>query len=466
MFVCREAFYHPSLVSSQAKGLLRLDDDALDWQEIGGAGTRQKNPRDDASGRKPDVETRTSKQRSTDENRQITDLGQITLSMSEHKKWLDKKSGGKQADFSKQKMEGQNFSGWELSKTLMSGTDFTGSSMKGANLTEADMFGATLSDVDFQNADLTGAVMRGASLRGANLTNANLTDADLRGGVMLGAGGEASLGSERSDLTQCLMDYAQGTRAKMSNVDFQGASLVGANLSGAQLFGSDLSDCDLSYADLRGADLSDTRLTNTNLNGSDLTGAQLSNATLENVSMRGVTIDDETLESLDRSQLDIGDRPSLVVYDQMAPEVRERVEKHQQWITSNGEAGERGSFDGMDLSYHDLSGRDLSGIQMRDGKLRGASLKGCMLVLADLGGTDIFDADLADAVLIGTNLSGTNLKRCNLTNAAAGEIPILSEDGTETGRLHKTNFQKANLIAANTTGCDFGECRMEKAIID
>ena len=150
----------------------------------------------------------------------------IKNAMSGHKKWLAKKSGGKQADFSKKAFEGQNLEGWQLAKTVMAGTNLTGSTLKGADLTEADMFGATLSDVDLQNANLEGAVLRGVSLKGANLTNANLKDADLRGGVMMGADGSASMGNERSDLTACLMDYAQGTRAKMANVDFQGASSV------------------------------------------------------------------------------------------------------------------------------------------------------------------------------------------------------------------------------------------------
>jgi uncharacterized protein YjbI with pentapeptide repeats len=307
-------------------------------------------------------------------------LEYLQVFLANHRKWLANKSGGKQADLSKKSLVGMDFTGANLSKAILVGTNLAQATLRGANLSEADMFGAVLSESDLQSADLSGAVLRGASLRGANLTKANLTDADLRGGVMLGNGGE-SFGNERTDMTQCLMDYAQGTRAKMSNVDFRGSSMVGANLQGAKMFGSDLSEVDLSYANLRGADLSDTRLDNTNLNGSDLNGAQLSNATIKNVSLRAAKMSSDLLSGLDKRELDIGDEPEAVEYRDMSEKVREQLDQHEEWINSNGEKGHRAILDGMDLSYHDLSGRDMTGVRMRGGKLRGARLKSCILVL-------------------------------------------------------------------------------------
>jgi uncharacterized protein YjbI with pentapeptide repeats len=207
-------------------------------------------------------------------------------------------------------------------------------------------------------------------------------------------------------------------------------------------------------------------LTNTNLNGADLTGAKLANAKVENVSLRGTKLSENVLDGLDESQLDIGDAPKVVSFSEMDLEVRGYLESHQKWIETNGAEGKRGVMDGLDLSYHDLNGLDLSGIQMRDAKLRGAQLKACSLILADLGGTDIFDANLCDAIIIGTNLTGANLKRCDLTNAEVGEISILAKDGTKTGRSHKTSFEAANLVRANTKGCDLAACVMEKSIRD
>ena len=101
------------------------------------------------------------------------------------------------------------------------------------------MFGATLSDVDLKNANLEGAVYEGFSERSEPNQRKPQRCGSARGRYDR-RGQRCFNGNERSDLTTCLMDYAQGTRAKMAN-DFQGASLVGANLEGAQLFGSDLS---------------------------------------------------------------------------------------------------------------------------------------------------------------------------------------------------------------------------------
>ena len=115
-----------------------------DWQDRIGSGQKE--------------ETKAPTITSTLTKEQQQDLQTLKLAMSEHQKWLTKKKGGKQADFSKKAFEGQNLAGWHLAKTLMAGTNLAGSSLKGADLTEADMFGATLRDVDLQDANLEGAV--------------------------------------------------------------------------------------------------------------------------------------------------------------------------------------------------------------------------------------------------------------------------------------------------------------------
>jgi uncharacterized protein YjbI with pentapeptide repeats len=172
------------------------------------------------------------------------------------------------------------------------------------------------------------------------------------------------------------------------------------------------------------------------------------------------------LVGLDKRELDIGDEPDPIEYREMSEKVREQLDQHEEWINSNGEKGHRAILDGLDLSYHDLSGRDMTGIRMRGGKLRGARLKSCILVLSNFGGTDLMDADLSNAVLIGANLTGVNLRRANLANAAVGGIPIRAKDGSETGRLQQTNFEKANLVAAKVSGLRFNECRMQDAVLD
>ena len=91
------------------------------WQDRISSGTKdQEKPKDPLAGL-------------SEEQKQTLLL--IKNAMSGHKKWLAKKSGGKQADFSKKAFEGQNLEGWQLAKTVMAGTNLTGSTLKGADLT-------------------------------------------------------------------------------------------------------------------------------------------------------------------------------------------------------------------------------------------------------------------------------------------------------------------------------------------
>ena len=69
------------------------------------------------SGQKEEVKAPTITSTLTKEQQQ--DLQTLKLAMSEHQKWLAKKKGGKQADFSKKAFEGQDLTGWHLAKTLM-----------------------------------------------------------------------------------------------------------------------------------------------------------------------------------------------------------------------------------------------------------------------------------------------------------------------------------------------------------
>ena len=75
---------------------------------------------------------------------------------------------------------------------------------------------------------------------------------------------------------------------------------------------------------------------------------------------------------------------------------------------------------------------------------------------------------MCEAVIIGTNLAGANLKRCNLANAEMGEINIVSKDGTDTGRSHRTNFHEANLVRANIRVVIWTDVfsKMQSVIID
>ena len=112
--------------SKNAEGSAKTKDEAESWQDRISSGVKEQKTNPDP------LAGLTAEQKQT--------LLLIKNAMSGHKKWLAKKSGGKQADFSKKAFEGQNLEGWQLAKTVMAGTNLTGSTLKGADLTEADMF--------------------------------------------------------------------------------------------------------------------------------------------------------------------------------------------------------------------------------------------------------------------------------------------------------------------------------------
>ncbi|CAC9610142.1 hypothetical protein [uncultured Gammaproteobacteria bacterium] len=78
--------------------------------------------------------------------------------------------------------------------------------------------------------------------------------------------------------------------------------------------------------------------------------------------------------------------------------------KHQLWLDSIQEEGER-----ADLQKANLQEADLRGADLQWANLRGADLQG-----ADFRGADLQEADLQGADLQGTNLRGANLRWANL----------------------------------------------------
>ena len=96
----------------------------------------------------------------------------------------------------------------------------------------------------------------------------------------------------------------------------------------------------------------------------------------------------------------------------MKRELKNILEDHKLWLSSQKKEGS--------CAY--LFGADLSGAYLRDADLKGADLKGADLSGADLRDADLRDADLRNADLsgadlIGTVLIGANLRDVNLSNA-------------------------------------------------
>lgn len=162
-------------------------------------------------------------------------------------------------------LEGQDFSGQQLTSQGFAcadaaGVNFTNTNLNGTDFDHANLAGAILTGASAAVVTFMGANLRGAKLiqvqfagtfdePGANFNSADLTDADLTG---------AQLGDETNRPT---------------------TSLIGANLSGADLTGSDLDGVNLSSANLTGANLANADLTSANLTQAQLSGANFDGAT-------------------------------------------------------------------------------------------------------------------------------------------------------------------------------------------
>jgi uncharacterized protein YjbI with pentapeptide repeats len=85
----------------------------------------------------------------------------------------------------------------------------------------------------------------------------------------------------------------------------------------------------------------------------------------------------------------------------------EILQRHQEWLDSNGDAGEK-----PDLSGALLENADLTDARLQDAVLNKAVLKGADLLLADLRGASLLQANLE-----GTNLLGTRLQEADLQGA-------------------------------------------------
>ena len=132
--------------------------------------------------------------------------------------------------------------------------------------------------------------------------------------------------------------------------------------------------------------------------------------------------------------------------------------EHEQWVMTGGKKGQRGSLVEENLGYLDLSHRDLSGIILKGCNLEGADFTKSVLLFANLSKGKLTDAVLSSAALSGASLSGADLSRADLSGALLTPIPVRSAEGSETGRMRKTDLRNALLKDAVLEGLDLTQC--------
>lgn len=117
--------------------------------------------------------------------------------LAKHKKWLNDKEGGEQADLSNVNLRKFNLRDVDLSYTDLRGSNLFWANLKGANLqgadlryarlAEADLLYANLREANLQYVNLQRADLRYADLRYVDLQNVDLRGADLRYTYLMGA---------------------------------------------------------------------------------------------------------------------------------------------------------------------------------------------------------------------------------------------------------------------------------------
>lgn len=171
---------------------------------------------------------------------------QLEVMLDKHKKWLNKKKGGK-------RFVAGNWN-WQ-------GLDFRETNLRKADLSKGQFYFSDFSNATLQDIYAPGVVFFGASLRNANLHGADLQKARFDRAFLIGADlNDANLSGTL--ITHTIAQWANFKRANLQNTILRGSILSGS---------------DFFNADLTGADFTKTQLVD----------ARFSQATLHNV--KGLT---------------------------------------------------------------------------------------------------------------------------------------------------------------------------------
>lgn len=290
-------------------------------------------------------------------------------------------------------LEARDYTGADLSGTVLPGIDLCGAFLESVNATDADWRGGKLDDVVLSHATLTGTTLAGASLLRANLGGARLDAADLSGSNL----DEAVLHRatiERSSLRGAHMHKTNlhetviGAGVDMSEVDaemltFFRVDLRGVRFAGARVFKCLFIECDVRGVDFGGADLSRSLFMTCPADGARFAGARL---------MATKFVQETTLVD------------AIFTGAQMP-------QAHLRGLDLRRACFDGALLDSADLSKSNLTEASLRGIRGRNAMFIGARLIAARLTRADLLGALLTNAKLQGAWLEEANLFGTDLAK-------------------------------------------------------
>lgn len=129
------------------------------------------------------------------------------------------------------------------------------------------------------------------------------------------------------------------------------------------------------------------------------------------------------------------------------------LEKHHQWIESDGQEGERVDLRNEQLQYANFSGENLHSADLRGANL-GTDRKE---IQASLDQKGISSLDFQRTKLPDANLSEADLRSADLTGADLSGADLRGAD------LRNANLQYADLSGANLSNSDLRNCLVHKA---
>jgi uncharacterized protein YjbI with pentapeptide repeats len=207
-------------------------------------------------------------------------------------------------------------------------------------------------------------------------------------------------------LSQFHMAYMAGRPGGRRAV-LRRCSLAGLDLSHMDFSDAIFIDCDFQAIQAGGAKFIGAVLRNARFAQADLTAADFARADLDGASFQHA-------------------RRRVALRKLQPSAVAQMVRDHAIWVKSQGRAGARADFSGVDLAAANFSGRNLCLADFSGALLADAQMKSALLIAADFRGANLTRANLRAADLRGANFLESHRRDIDLTDSTVGSIPGLS----------------------------------------
>ena len=149
-------------------------------------------------------------------------------------------------------------------------------------------------------------------------------------------------------------------------------------------------------------------------------------------------------------------------WDPSSQELKELLKRHEHWVKSEYQKGQRADLSGANLQDVDLpkvelagailKGAHLGGANLSNAHLRGAYLQAALLMEADLSGAVLQGARLQRATLTGADLRGANLTNADLAETIGLQVPDIARTNTSNAKLPEdvSRFEGLNVLEEAT----------------